>query len=71
MARTPQHGDWIVEDQSRTDNGFQLMRYCGVLPRKGWHFFGFYESYTAATMARAKFVDPDVDNDGTPWPTKV
>jgi hypothetical protein len=70
QPRKPYHGEWYVEDQTRTENGYALLRYCGVLPYVGWHRFGNFESRDAAIAWWARDYKDTLSN-GSPWPEEV
>jgi hypothetical protein len=74
--KQPNHGDWFVEDQTRTDNGFRLLRYhagtlndegIGWVQYPGWHEFGYFGDRTAAVKAQVQFETPDRMPNGDPW----
>lgn len=72
----PNHGEWFVEDQTRTDNGFALLRYhagtlndegTGWLAYPGWHRFGHYGDRESAIKAQVQFENPEQFANGDPW----
>lgn len=72
--RQPNHGEWFVEDQTRTSNGFCLLRYhagtlndegTGWVQYPGWHQFGYFASAIAAVKAQVEFADRMPN--GEPW----
>jgi len=67
-GKMPNHGDWFIEDQTRTDNGYLLMRYCAVLPYIGWHHYGFFPDRETAIQAKLRY--RDLQAGGAPWPDR-